>query len=167
MAGERMLYLIRHAIAHERSKRWPDDDLRPLTDEGIAKMRRAAEGLRAFDVHFDGLISSPLVRARQTADIVAAAFKKAPKIVEAAELSPGRGPDAVAKMLAAHKGHDEIGLVGHEPDLGEMAAWLIGAEHPIPFKKGGVARIDVSAAVGKGSGRLVFLATPSILRHLA
>lgn len=167
MASTRTLYLIRHAIAHERGPKWPDDTQRPLTKDGVAKMRRAAEGLRAFDVHFDVLLSSPLVRARQTADIVAAAFKRAPKIVEAPDLAPDRGPDAVAKMLGAHKSHDEVGLVGHEPDLGALAAWLIGADHPIPFKKGGVARIDVKGAIAKGGGQLIWMATPSLLRKLA
>lgn len=165
MATSRTLYLIRHAIAFERGPKWPDDTKRPLTKDGIEKMHRAARGLSALGVDCGVLLSSPLVRARQTAEIVAAACKRPPKIVETPELAPDQGPDAVAGIVNASKA-PEIGLVGHEPDLGQLAAWLIGAPRPIPFKKGGVARIDVSGAVVQGSGQLVWLATPSLLRKI-
>ena len=65
------LYLIRHGIAAERGKEWPDDSKRPLTPEGISRLRKAARGLNALGVGFDQIVTSPLVRTRQTADIFA------------------------------------------------------------------------------------------------
>ena len=105
MAAPRTLYLIRHAIAYERGPKWPDDTKRPLTRVGIAKMRRAATGIVAAGVKVDLVLSSPLVRARQTAEIVAGAFKRPPKIVEAKELAPDQSAETVAKLLASHRQH--------------------------------------------------------------
>ena len=166
METPRTLYLIRHAIAFERGPKWPDDTKRPLTAAGAAKMRRAAKGLVAAGVKLDLVLSSPLVRARQTADIVVAAFKRPPKIVEAGELAPDQTADAVAKLLASHRQARRVALVGHEPDLGQFTAWLIGAPRPIPFKKGGTARLDVPDHLVRGSGQLVWLATPGLLRKI-
>ena len=84
------LYLIRHAIAHERGEAWPDDRIRPLTEDGVARMARQAHGLVALDVSFDEILTSPLVRARQTADILADAYRASPRIVEVPALEPGR-----------------------------------------------------------------------------
>ncbi|HEX5216922.1 MAG TPA: phosphohistidine phosphatase SixA [Vicinamibacterales bacterium] len=166
MAAPRTLYLIRHAIAHERGPKWPDDTKRPLTRAGIAKMRRAAKGLVAAGVKVDLVLSSPLVRARQTAEIVAAAFKRPPKIVEASELAPDQSAEAVVELLARQKRGRAFALVGHEPDLGQLAAWLVGAARPFPFKKGGTARIDVDDQPVQGGGQLVWLATPGLLRKI-
>lgn len=166
MAAPRTLYLIRHAIADERGPKWPDDTKRPLTRAGIAKMRRAAKGIVAAGMKVDLVLSSPLIRARQTAEIVAGAFKRPPKIVEAKELAPDQSAETVAKLLASHRQTRQLALVGHEPDLGQLAAWLIGAPRPIPFKKGGVARIEIHDAAVRGGGRLVWLATPSLLRKI-
>jgi len=166
MAAPRTLYLIRHAIAYERGPKWPDDTKRPLTRAGIAKMRRAAKGIVAAGVKVDLVLSSPLVRARQTAEIVAAAFKRPPKVVEAKELAPDQSAEAVVKLLASHRQSRQLALVGHEPDLGQLAAWLVGASRPLVFKKGGVARIDVHDRSVRGGGQLVWLATPSLLRKI-
>jgi phosphohistidine phosphatase len=166
MAAPRTLYLIRHAIAYERGPKWPDDTKRPLTHAGIAKMRRAAKGIVAAGVKIDVVLSSPLVRARQTADIVAGAYKRPPKIVEAKELAPDQSAEAVAKLLASHRQAGVLALVGHEPDLGQLTAWLIGASRPISFKKGGAARIELHEPAVRGSGQLVWLVTPSLMRKI-
>ncbi len=81
MAGPYELYLIRHGLAEERGDRWPDDNKRPLTDEGISRMRKATRGLARLGVTVDVVLSSPLVRARQTAEIVAAGFDPRPSLV--------------------------------------------------------------------------------------
>jgi phosphohistidine phosphatase SixA len=75
----------------------------------------------------------------------------------------------VAAALAAHKKARSVALVGHEPDLGQLAAWLIGATAPLTFRKGGVARvdIDVEALPAQRAGQLVWLATPAMLRALS
>ena len=89
MPGPYELYLIRHGVAEERGDAWPDDAKRPLTEDGIARMRKSARGLARLGVTFDVVLTSPLVRARQTADIVASAFDPRPSIVTIDSLAPG------------------------------------------------------------------------------
>jgi phosphohistidine phosphatase len=162
------LYLVRHAIAHERGEAWPDDRLRPLTEAGAARMAKQARGLAAIGVTFDAVLTSPLVRARQTADILADAFRAAPRIVEAPSLAPGRSPKDTASALREFTRRTSLALVGHEPGLGELAAWLIGLRGPLEFKKGSIALIEVALLPPPAaSGELRWLLTPRILRKLA
>src|SRR5437870_6121680 len=137
-------YLVRHAIAEERGDKWPDDRLRPLTHKGMARMRQAVRGLRALGVEVDLLLTSPLVRARQTADIVIEGLKPTPELEVVPALSPGTARATVGEALSAFSKANSIAVVGHEPDLGELARWLIGARAPLPMKKGGVCRIDTT-----------------------
>jgi phosphohistidine phosphatase len=161
------LYLVRHAIAHERGEAWPDDRLRPLTEAGAARMVRQAHGLAEIGVTFDVIVTSPLVRARQTADILADAFPAAPRIVETPALAPGRSPKDAASALREFTRRTSLALVGHEPGLGELAAWLIGLRSPLEFKKGSVALIEVALLPPPAaSGELRWLLTPRILRKL-
>lgn len=161
------LYLIRHAIAFERSDRWLDDTKRPLTPKGMARMREGIVGLRELDVDFDLVITSPLVRARQTADLIVEGWRTPPALVMSDALAPGQPPAAVARELARHATRKHIGLVGHEPGLGELGGWLLGAGAPLTFKKGGVACFEVPALPLAGPAHLVWLATPKMLRALA
>lgn len=163
----RALYLVRHAIAFERGDEWPDDAKRPLTHKGAARMREIVEGLLALDVELDLVVTSPLVRAKQTADLVISGWPQPLALVVSPSLAPGGQPASVADMLSQHTTAASVALVGHEPDLGELAAWLIGARHPLPFKKGGVARIDLPSMPVNGSGELVWMATPKMLRAMA
>jgi phosphohistidine phosphatase len=167
MAVIRSLYLVRHAIAAEAGDKWPDDAERPLTHAGMARMRRGAKGLSAMSAAIDVVLTSPLVRAVQTAEILARAFDPSPEIVTAPVLAPGSVPTRVAEALATHSKARSIALVGHEPGIGELAAWLIGARAPLPFKKGGICRIDVAEWPPDRHGQLVFFATPKMLRGLA
>ena len=93
MPGPFHLYLVRLAIAEERGAAWPDDAKRPLTADGAKRWRREAAGLAALDARPDLILTSPYARARQTADLLAAACAKKPKVVELAALQPmdGRG----------------------------------------------------------------------------
>ena len=162
------LYLVRHAIAHERGDAWPDDRLRPLTEDGAARMVKQARGLVALGLTFDAILTSPLVRTRQTADILADAFRAAPRIVETPSLEPGRGPKDVAAALRDFTRRRSLALVGHEPGLGELAAWLIGLRGVLAFKKGSVALIEVALMPPPAaSGELRWFLTPRILRKLA
>ena len=120
------LYLIRHGVAEERGEAWPDDTLRPLTEHGAAEMKQAMSGLARLGVALDVMLSSPLVRARQTADIVAAALQAKPAIVVVKSLSPGGPQQAVLAELARQARRDHVALVGHEPGLGALAAHLAG-----------------------------------------
>jgi phosphohistidine phosphatase len=161
------LYLVRHAIAAERGDDWPDDDKRPLTERGIARFQDAVNGLKALDVELDEIFTSPLVRARQTADLLAAALKGKPSVKILDALSPGHGPTTVLAQLARTAKRRRIALVGHEPGLGELAAHLIGAGRALPFKKGGVCRIDVESLTSRRAGALAWFVTPKMLRELA
>lgn len=166
-------YLVRHAIAEERGASWPDDTLRPLSAEGVRRMEQTVRGLAALDVTIDQIVSSPLVRARQTADILAKGLTRRGSGVRPApvlalpELSPDVAPDVSMRALAAATGASTIALVGHEPDLGLLAAWLLGADRPIPFRKGAVCRIDVRAWPARaGRGELIWFAPPRLLRRI-
>jgi phosphohistidine phosphatase len=161
------VYLIRHGIAAERGKEWPDDSKRPLTPEGLVSLRKEARALTNLGVTFDQIVSSPLVRTRQTADVFSAELKGHPEIVLADALAPAGTPASIIQEIAKHIRKARIALVGHEPNLGELAAELIGARAPLEFKKGGICRIDFEVPPSKGAGHLRWLVTPKMLRKMA
>jgi phosphohistidine phosphatase len=161
------LYLVRHAIAAERGDAWPDDTKRPLTTRGINRFKDSLPGLKWLDFAIDEIFSSPLVRAKQTADLLATGLQRGPNVKLLEALAPGHAPAMVVTQLAKSAKSQRIALVGHEPDLGALAAHLIGASHPVTFKKGGMCRIDIGALAPKRSGSLIWFVTPKILRRLA
>ncbi len=163
----RHLYLIRHAIAAERGPDWPDDARRPLTDRGAKRMAQVMKGFGALGEPIGLVLTSPLTRATQTAEIVAVGLARRPPVRELPALAPGVRPSSVAAAIGRAARHARrLAIVGHEPDLGVLAAWLIGARHPVPFKKGGIARIDVARwPPDRAAGRLIWLATPKMLRR--
>jgi phosphohistidine phosphatase len=161
------LYLIRHGVAAERGSDYPDDSKRPLTSDGISRLRKEAKALAELDVDFDQIIASPLVRTKQTADIFAQALPSHPTVVLSDALAPAGTPSAVFQELGKHMRRARIALVGHEPNLGELAARLIGARTPIEFKKGAICRIDFEVFPPKGTGVLRWFVTPKILRRLS
>jgi len=160
------LYLIRHGLAEERGSAWPDDAKRPLTEEGTTKFRKASRALARAGVSIDVVLTSPLVRCRQTAEIFAAAFSPHPALVTLDVLTPAGSPSEVIAELEKHVRRKRIAIVGHEPSLGELAGRLIGLRHAMEFKKGAVCRIDVEALPPKGPGALRWFLTPKLLRHL-
>jgi phosphohistidine phosphatase len=160
------LYLIRHGLADERGEKWPDDTKRPLTERGMSRLRKQARGLDRLGVSFDLVLTSPLVRARQTAEILAAALADRPAVATSEALAPGGTFQALVADLQKHPRRERIALVGHEPGLGELAARLIGAKGAITLKKGAVCRIDVDALPPAGPGTLVWLLPPRVQRSL-
>jgi phosphohistidine phosphatase len=160
------LYLVRHAIAAERGDGWPDDAKRPLTVRGIARFKDVVRGLHRLDVGIDEIFTSPLVRARQTADLLAAGLASTPVVKTLDALAPVHAPAAVLTQLARAARRSRIALVGHEPDLGELAAHLVGTRRAIPFRKGGVARIDLGSISARRIGTLVWFLPPKVLREL-
>ena len=160
------LYLIRHGIAAERGEEYPDDSKRPLTSKGIASLRREAKSLNALGVTFDQIITSPLVRTRQTADILAEALQGKPPVATSDSLAPAGTPAAVIQELNKHARKARVALVGHEPNLGELAARLIGAKHPLEFKKGAICRLDFEVLPPKGVGQLRWFLPPKVLRQI-
>ena len=166
MPGPYELYLIRHGIAEKRGDAWPDDAKRPLSEEGMTRMRKSMRGLARMDVTLDVILTSPLVRTRQTAEIVAGGLDPRPSVVNVESLAPDGNYAAVVVDLQKHARKTRIGLVGHEPAIGELAARLIGSRHRIEFKKGAVCRIDVDEIPPGGPGDLRWLLTPKILCSL-
>src|SRR5262245_54615467 len=141
-----LVYLIRHAIAYERGLIADlDDDARELTPVGIKKMRRNAAALARLRVRSDEIWTSPLVRATQTAEILAEALRPAGGVHVVTELAPGGDFDRLLHRLQLHAEHEAVALVGHEPDLGQLVGMLLtGQRRPIVrFKKGGVACIEI------------------------
>jgi len=166
MPGPYELYLIRHGVAEERGDAWPDDAKRPLTEEGTSRMRKAARGLSRLGVVFDIVLTSPLVRARQTAEIVAGGLAPRPTLVNLDSLAPDAGYAALMTDLEKHARKPRIALVGHEPDIGELAARLVGSRRSIEFKKGAICRIDIDEIPPNGPGQLRWFIAPKILLAL-
>ncbi len=166
MPGPYELYLVRHGLAEDRGAKWPDDGKRPLSADGMSRMKKSARGLDRVDVKFDVILSSPLVRARQTAEILSAEMDGHPAIVNVESLAPGAPFALLVADLEKHARKTRIALVGHEPGIGELAARLVGSRHPIEFKKGAVARIDIDQIPPNGPGDLRWMLPPKFLRAL-
>jgi phosphohistidine phosphatase len=166
MARPYEIYLIRHGVAEERGDAWPDDAKRPLTDDGMSRMRKSVRGLARVGVSCDVVLTSPLVRARQTAEIVAAGLTPRPSLLAVESLAPDGSYAAVIADLEKQARKTRIALVGHEPNIGELAARLIGSRHAVEFKKGAVCRVDLEALPPSGPGQLRWLLTPKIMRAL-
>ena len=168
MAATIELYLVRHGVAAERGPKYPDDRLRPLTPAGVKRFAAAVPGLLELDGVIDFVLTSPLVRARDTATLLAAGLKPKPAMMAIEALAPGGRHQAVIEAIKTHaKRHRRLALVGHEPDLGELAARLLGARGIVQFKKGAICAIDVDGATPGGPGTLRWLLTPRALRALA
>jgi phosphohistidine phosphatase len=134
----------------------------------MSRLRKGAHGLARLGVAFDVVLTSPLVRTRQTADILAAVLDDPrPSIVAVESLAPGGSYQAILADLEKQTRRTRIALVGHEPGIGELAARLAGSRRPIPFKKGAVCRIDVDALPPDQPGALRWFLTPRILRALS
>jgi len=160
--------LVRHAIAEATPVGGTDGDRR-LTPIGARRMRSAALGLKEMGIAPDVVLSSPLRRAEETAAILVEAL--APTL--AAEiypaLAPGHEPEEVLRGLHRYRTAPTLMLVGHQPDLGGLASYLLtGASDlvPLPFKKGSVAAIDVTALPPKEHGTLRWFVTPKQLRKM-
>lgn len=166
MPGPFALYLIRHGVAEERGDAWPDDNKRPLTEDGMSRMKKSVRGLARLGVTIDVILTSPLVRTKQTAEIVAGGIDPRPSLVSVDSLAPAGSHAAVIADLEKHSRKKHIALVGHEPGIGELAARLTGSRHAIEFKKGAVCRIDVEELPPNGPGDLRWLLTPKIMRSI-
>jgi phosphohistidine phosphatase len=164
------ILIIRHATAEERSAftaTGTSDDRRPLTDEGRRKMTEAAKGLRALVPHLDVIAASPLVRAQQTAAIVAKAYGIA-DVETTSTLTPDAQPATFAKWALAYVDRDVVAIVGHEPHLGTLVTWLLSgrADSHVVLKKGGACLVECDGAPGPAAGRLHWLLTPAMLRRM-
>ncbi len=163
------LYIVRHAIATPRGIPGTEDDNRSLTEKGIEKMRKAARGLNALGYIPDFILCSPLLRARQTGDILISAFAKKVEMKLTPNLAPAAHRRDLYREIAGFWGKvDSLMLVGHQPSLGEIAGEIVWgtADRWIDLKKGGACAIDVNSVRGIPGGRLLSLLTPLILRKI-
>ena len=159
-ASDLQLHFLRHADAGDPEAWAGPDAARPLSSKG----ERQAERLGAFlaEVAFrpDAVISSPKLRARQTADIIAGAIGVA--VREDDRLAAGFDPETVDAILADAGGPRRPVLVGHDPDFSRVLGWLSGADG-LTMKKGAFARVDVRGPVAEGRGTLRWLVAPDLL----
>jgi len=160
------LVLIRHARAEERTL-FKRDRTRALTEDGRRRMRKAARGLHAFLPGLTQIATSPLLRARQTAEIVAALYAGI-DTVSVPVLSPGAAPRTVLAWLRTQPQDALLALVGHEPDLGRLASWLLAGRPAgfVQFKKGAAALIEFADVPAAGKGTLAWLLTAAQLAEL-
>jgi phosphohistidine phosphatase len=159
------LIIIRHAIAVERGTPDIADEDRPLTRKGERRFREVARGLARIEPRPDMLLTSPLPRARQTAEIAAQAWGKLkPK---KSDVLAGGSFAEVAGLVDKLPRDSSVALVGHEPDVSELLAAILGSKDAaaFAFKKGGVAAVDVAGPLGQG-GALRWALPPRLLRRL-
>jgi phosphohistidine phosphatase len=162
------LLIVRHAIAYERNaKRWQDDAARPLSPRGVMRARRAAAGLKKLAVRPVRVLTSPLVRARQTAAILTQ-YAGWPGAVPASQLLPGGSPHELLSLLARIRGQ-RLAVVGHQPDLGHLIAVCLpgnAGSAAFELRKMSVALIAFAGAPRAGQGELCWLLQPKLLRAL-
>ncbi len=155
------VYLLRHGKAAARAGWDQDDALRPLTPEGEEAMRREATALKGLGLAPDVIVTSPLVRARRTAEIVAEALGLGERLVEDDSLAHGFNVRALGRIAAAHPEAEQLMVVGHEPEFSATVSALIGGGEVV-MKKGGLARVDLPDGSLK-RGVLAWLLTPPLL----
>ena len=164
------LLVVRHAIAEDReafAATGREDAERPLTADGARKMRRAARGLRGVVPAVDAIVSSPLVRAAETAEILRREFG-IDEVQTLDLLAPETPVGEVTRWLATAD-HQVVMFVGHEPQLGRLVTYLVSGldRSGIELKKGAVCLIDFAEEPTAGGGQLRWAMPPSVLRDLA
>lgn len=164
------LLIVRHGVAEDpaafHDAGGADRD-RPLTKVGRRKFRRGVAGLRTLVPKLDWIATSPLVRAVQTGEILAEAYEKV-KTTQISALVPNKNPRSVLQWLQKHPADACIAVVGHEPQLGLLASWLLtGLQHSfMPLKKGGACLLEFDDGPKPGRATLSWSLRPSHFRKL-
>jgi phosphohistidine phosphatase len=153
------IYLLRHAHAGNAEDWAGDDSKRPLSGKGRKQAKRLGHFLAERGIKPDAIVSSPKVRAVETAELVAGSLKKD---VRVDQRLAGFLDVAALAALVEEAGGSRVLLVGHDPDFSDLAAALVGADD-LPMKKGALARIDVAPPIREGSGVLRWLVPPDLL----
>lgn len=155
------VYFLRHGLAGDPAQ-WEGDDFeRPLTEEGRERMAREAKALAKLDLDLDAIITSPLVRANQTAEIVADKSKLHNRLKKDERLSPGFDAEQLRLILQEYQDAGAIMLVGHEPDFSATVGHIAGGAK-MDLKKGGLACVDLPD-VASLDGVLLWLVPPKLL----
>jgi phosphohistidine phosphatase len=161
------LYFFRHGEAAPKDDESIKLDRdRPLTPDGRQKTRAAADGLRRLQIPVDIVLTSPWLRARETAEIVAEVLGMNDRLEELEELAGDHSASDVLRGLARFKMHENVMLVGHQPLLGETVAWLLSLSTgmQVDLKKSGVCTIEVDSIPPKQPGTLLWMHTPKQLK---
>jgi phosphohistidine phosphatase len=164
------LYILRHGIAAERgTPGFKTDADRPLTPKGRRQLRQIAAAMQNLELHFDLIVSSPFLRARQTAEIVARTLKLKKRLASSDELTPDGDSKALIRQLnEPGPAPDNVLLVGHEPNLSRLVALLISGEPAttIDLKKGGLCRLETDALRAGRCAALSWLLTPKQMKMM-
>lgn len=165
--GAMKLLVVRHAAAADKdefARTGKGDDLRPLTAAGKREMREVARGLRAVVPAVEALVTSPLVRATQTAEILADAYDRKPVTVE--WLRPESPYDDFAQWARSHREKQVVVIVGHEPHLSGLASWLLASsKRPLlELKKAAACLLEIEGPSGSSSATLLWSIAPKQLR---
>ena len=155
------LFFLRHGLAADRREWKGSDAERPLTKDGMERMKRSAAMIAGLGLELDAILSSPLTRARQTASIVAEALDAQNKLLVDGRLGAGFDKDALAEILRDHASSESLMLVGHEPGLSATISALIGGGR-IMCKKGGLVCVNLPEPASL-QGELLWLIPPRIL----
>ncbi len=164
------LYIVRHAIAVERgTPGYDEDSQRPLTDEGRKKMKKIVKGLRQLEIELDLILTSPYVRARDTADILANGFKMKKKIAFSDNLIPPGNFDKLMDEIVESYHVDSLAIVGHEPMLSGFVGFLMtgNPNTPLTLKKGGVCLLSAGDFPRARRAALQWLLTPAMMVELS
>lgn len=158
------VYIARHAWAGEHGDpRWPDDSLRPLTDDGIERYTKVVQALADRGFSPQRIATSPYTRCRQTAEIIAAHVASRPTIEELSALEPGSDLADVVGWTNKQVGHDAC-WVGHSPDVEHLAAAMLSdGSANVRFAKGAVAAIKMDGAAAVGLGELYWSVSAKVL----
>lgn len=162
------IYIVRHGIAEDVAPTRLDADRR-LTAAGIDKTRQAARGMKKIGVRPDAILTSPLRRADETARIVAGVLDDVP-VRQTMALAPGGDFGELIRECSKTPKPDRVMVVGHQPDLGTLASWLTTGDPQaafLPFRKAGIAMVEVSGSLQHLHGRLHWFLTPCQLRAIA
>lgn len=151
------LILMRHAEAEKASlRRHSNDDPRPLSASGKKTQRAVAKALKQMKIKPGRILTSPRLRARQTAEITAKVLGLAKMVSEEAALGERYSLKAALSLLVRCKPGETVVCVGHEPDLSELARALLGADFPMKFDKSAVMGIELNRRASRGAGTLLF-----------
>jgi len=161
------IYIFRHgeALPKDDSSVASDAD-RPLIDDGIRRTKQAAEGLKNMQFSFDAVFTSPWLRARQTAEIVCDVLGIKDRLEEMDALAGDRSVSDVLQALSRHSRHGDVMIVGHNPLLAEVGAYLLSlaTDMQIDLKKSGICVVEVERIPPKKPGTLLWMMTPKQLR---
>jgi phosphohistidine phosphatase len=161
------VFILRHGEAGNRMTVVEEDSERPLTTEGRSEMQKIAKSLRSFGLKADRVCTSPLRRARETAEIAAKTLE-IPTVEEWSELKPDGNKEALYRKLSRSEQNSRLILVGHEPYLTSMIGEIIGNPTArLVLKKGGLGKIRITSFTPKISGELRWLLTPKMIAKMS